>query len=222
MLRVVSLLICGLAALPAAAQDVRGTVRVIDGDTLEVGGTRVRLHGVDAPELDQRCTDPDGVRWRCGAWVTERLRARIGGRAAACAAVTTDRYDRVVATCRVGGEDVGRRLVAGGLALAYRKYSMAYDLDEKRAVISGRGLHAHSLERPAEYRRAERAERVAPRPAPDPACAIKGNIGWSGKRIYHMPAGTYYDRTRISGGKGERWFCSESQARAAGWRRAHR
>src|SRR6056297_773713 len=116
MLRVVLLLTCGLAALPAAAQDVRGTVQVIDGDTLEVGGTRVRLHGIDAPEHDQRCTDADGVRWRCGAWVTERLRARIGGRSASCAAVTTDRYDRVVATCSVGGEDVGRMLVAGGLA----------------------------------------------------------------------------------------------------------
>ena len=146
------------------AQAFTGPVRVIDGDTLDVGGTRVRLHGIDAPEQGQRCINADGVRWDCGAWVTERLRARIGGRRARCETVETDRYGRTVATCAVAGEDIGRRLVADGLALAYRKYSMAYDLDEKRAVIAGRGLHAHRFKRPAEHRRAARAARAPPAP----------------------------------------------------------
>ncbi len=52
-------------------------------------------------------------------------------------------------------------------------------------------------------------------------CAIKGNINAKGKRIYHLPGGKWYDRTRIDPAKGERWFCSEAEARAAGWRKAH-
>ncbi len=51
-------------------------------------------------------------------------------------------------------------------------------------------------------------------------CDIKGNISASGERIYHVRGQTYYDETRISHGKGERWFCSEQEAREAGWRRA--
>ena len=53
-------------------------------------------------------------------------------------------------------------------------------------------------------------------------CPINGNIGNSGARIYHMPGGKYYSRTKISESKGERWFCSEDEARAAGWRRSKR
>ena len=219
MVKVCFLILLALLPVTTMAQTFTGPVRVIDGDTLDVGGTRVRLHGIDAPEQGQTCTNADGVRWGCGAWVTERLRARIGGREASCVRVATDRYDRTVATCAVGGEDIGRMLVADGHALAYRKYSMAYDLDEKRAVIAGRGLHAHRFTRPVAYRRAARAARTA---APDPACAIKGNISRSGIRIYHLPGQAYYDRTVISTGKGERWFCSQAQARAAGWRRARR
>ncbi len=53
-------------------------------------------------------------------------------------------------------------------------------------------------------------------------CLIKGNISDRGERIYHVPGGTFYDRTRISSAKGERWFCTEEQARIAGWRRSKR
>ena len=52
------------------------------------------------------------------------------------------------------------------------------------------------------------------------ACNIKGNVSTQGERIYHVPGDKYYDETRISASHGERWFCSEEEARAAGWRRA--
>ena len=219
MLRISLLLVLTLFPVMAMAQGFGGPVRVIDGDTLDVGATRVRLHGIDAPELGQTCTNPDGVAWECGTWVAEELRARIGGRAARCETVDTDRYGRTVATCAVARQDVGRMLVSEGLAFAYRKYSMVYDLDEKRAVISGRGLHAHRFDRPVDYRRAERAAQTAP---PDPACPIKGNISRSGTRIHHLPGQADYPRTVIRPEQGERWFCSEAGARAAGWRRARR
>ena len=53
-------------------------------------------------------------------------------------------------------------------------------------------------------------------------CRIKGNISRSGERIYHIPGGQYYDRTKINPSKSERWFCSEAEAIAAGWRRSKR
>jgi endonuclease YncB( thermonuclease family) len=204
------------------AQGFGGPVRVVDGDTLDMGGTRVRLFGIDAPELGQNCTNPDGAAWDCGTWVANQLRARVATRQVRCERVDIDRYGRTVATCEVAGQDLGRMLVAGGLALAYRKYSMAYDLDEKRAVIAGRGLHAHRFDRPAEHRSAARAARAAQTAAPDPDCAIKGNISRSGARIHHLPGQADYARTVIRTDQGERWFCSEAAARAAGWRRARR
>lgn len=54
-----------------------------------------------------------------------------------------------------------------------------------------------------------------------PECRIKGNISLDGERIYHVPGGEWYDKTRIDTSKGERWFCSEAEAREAGWRRAY-
>ena len=69
-----------------------------------------------------------------------------------------------------------------------------------------------------------RGERLQAATVPDSAadCAIKGNVSSSGERIYHVPGGQYYERTKISTAKGERWFCTEAEAFAAGWRKAKR
>src|SRR6056297_1660255 len=218
MLRISLLIVLSLFPVASAAQGFGGPVRVVDGDTLDVGDTRVRLHGIDAPELGQICTNPDGATWDCGTWVADQLRARIATREARCETVDTDRYGRTVATCTVAGQDVGRMLVSGGLALAYRTYSMAYDLDEKGAVVAGRGLHGHEMQRPSRYRNAPTPDTTTDRAG----CVIKGNISRSGNRIYHVPGQEHYDRTRIRTEYGERWFCSESEARRAGWRKARR
>ena len=220
MLRICSLLV--LLAGPALA-DVSGRVRVIDGDTLKVGDTTVRLHGIDAPEDDQMCGGQGQPAWRCGAWVSREVRARYQDSRATCAVVETDRYGRAVARCMVEGQDIGRALVTDGLAFAFRRYSMEYDLDEKGAVVRGVGLHATGIQAPAEFRAASRQGQAAQRMANAPeGCTIKGNVSASGKRIYHVPGQSYYDATVVSERKGERWFCSESEAQAAGWRRARR
>ncbi|ETX29269.1 thermonuclease family protein [Roseivivax isoporae] len=212
------------AARAAADPGPAGTVRVVDGDTFDVGGTRVRLHAVDAPEHDQTCGGQGAARWACGAWVTAEVRRRYEGRRAECTARDEDRYGRVVATCRVGGRDMGAALVRDGLILAYPRYGETYVALEKEALVAGRGLHAAAMQRPERYREAQRAATSAPAPAPRGAgdCAIKGNIGGSGERIYHVPGQRDYAATRISGDRGERWFCTEEAARAAGWRRAMR
>ncbi|SDI50707.1 thermonuclease family protein [Lutimaribacter saemankumensis] len=222
MLRLSAALVLSVLATVTLA-DPSGTVRVVDGDTLSVGGVTVRLHGIDAPETDQFCGGNGAPSWPCGAWVGNELRARVQGRHATCRAIDTDRYGRVVAKCFVDGKDIGQELVRDGLAFAYRKYSWDYDLDEKSAAVKDRGLHGTGIQSPAAFRRASRAGLAAASDPGAPAgCVIKGNISSKGRRIYHMPGQEWYSRTRINTAKGERWFCSEAEARAAGWRRAAR
>ncbi|MGB3243085.1 MAG: thermonuclease family protein [Sulfitobacter sp.] len=219
MLRICSWFALILAvALPLHAAEITGKVRVIDGDTIDVGKTRVRLHGIDAPERGQPCSTLSGQNWACGDWVTQQVRDRYQGSSAICQRVDTDRYGRAVARCEVNGRDMGRDLVQAGLAYAYRRYSSDYDLDEKAALVADVGIHGFLMDSPARYR----LTRIKGRTAPDPDCTIKGNINAKGARIYHMPGQEYYQKTGIRPEQGEHWFCSEAQARASGWRPAKR
>jgi endonuclease YncB( thermonuclease family) len=214
MVRVCSLVVALLLASPALA-DSAGRLTVIDGDTFDVGGTHVRLFGVDAPEHDQTCIAANGTAWDCGAWVTTQVTTLYGGTIAACIRIDTDRYGREVSRCSVDGADLGQALVIAGLATAYREYSMDYDLAEKSAQATGAGIWSSSFDTPAEFRA---DQRPAPQAAPGD-CLIKGNISDSG-RIYHVPGNENYADTRINTARGERWFCNEAEARAAGWRPA--
>ena len=208
---------------------VSGPARVVDGDTLEVAGTRVRLHGIDAPESKQRCR-AGGRPWACGREATRALKARIGTRTVACETRDRDRYGRTVAVCRAGGADLNAWMVAHGWAFAYRRYAADYAGEEAAARAAGRGIWRGDVVAPWDWRRGERlagegsaAQPAVSRPAAQPGagrCAIKGNIGKGGARIYHVPGGRFYERTRIDAAKGERWFCTEAEARAAGWRRS--
>jgi endonuclease YncB( thermonuclease family) len=209
-------LILGLAS-PVAATEFSGGLRVIDGDTVDVGPVRVRLFGIDAPERDQTCKTEQGADWDCGIWASLQVAGRFDGHTAQCSERDIDRYGRIVAACVVDGQDMGRMIVAEGWAFAYRRYSMAYDLDEKAAFVARRGLHGSQVQSPAEFRRTER--QVAPFSG---TCQIKGNISAKGARIYHSPGQRDYDATRISPAKGERMFCSAAEAEAAGWRAARR
>jgi len=186
---------------------------VIDGDTFDIGGVRVRLHAVDAPELGQICTDPAGVGWDCGDWARAQVAGMFAGRAADCVALDTDRYGRMVARCSVAGRDIGAGLVDAGVAMAYRAYGWDYDPNETAARLRGVGIWAGAVQEPAQYRAAAQTPEAA---APGD-CMIKGNISDSG-RIYHLPQNRDYARTRINMAQGERWFCSEAEALSAGWR----
>lgn len=217
MLRICAVFV--LITLPLMAiANPQGDIRVIDADTWDVGGTRVRLHGIDAPELAQTCDSQQRVNWPCGHWVSDQVRAQYDGKTAKCDRITTDRYNRTVARCWVDGRDVGQDMVANGLAFAYRKYSMEYDLDEKGAAINNRGLHAHYIQSPAQFRATPANNSLAS----DRECPIKGNISSKGVRIFHVPGQRDYERTVISENKGERWFCTPANAITAGWRKAKR
>ena len=124
----------------------------------------------------------------------------------------------MVAQCKVLGDDVGKVIASEGLAFAYRKYSMDYDLDEKAAFVADHGLHGFLMQSPARYR----LTRIKGRVAPDPECQIKGNIKAKGECVYHTPGQAYYERTGVRPEQGERWFCTQAQARASGWRKVRR
>jgi endonuclease YncB( thermonuclease family) len=113
---------------------------VVDGDTMKIGATTVRLHGIDAPELRQACNLPGGRTWACGEAAAVRLGQLVHGRSVACEALDVDRYGRLVARCVAGGVDVGAALVREGLGWAYVKYSREYAADEAAARAGGRGV----------------------------------------------------------------------------------
>jgi endonuclease YncB( thermonuclease family) len=126
---------------------VTGSVRVIDGDSLMVSGTEVRLFGIDAPEYSQVCTRA-GRPWRCGLDAKEALRAATADRSVICSPRDTDRYGRTVAVCRAGGLDLGAAMIKGGMAVAYG----AYEADEREARDARRGIWASRFDAPATWR----------------------------------------------------------------------
>ncbi|HYD11549.1 MAG TPA: thermonuclease family protein [Allosphingosinicella sp.] len=136
-----------------------GAVRIVDGDTLRIGDARIRLHGIDAPERAQSCSDADGRRYRCGEEASAALARLIGDGRPDCAERDRDSYGRSVAICTVGGRDLNRAMVAGGWALAYIRYSRDYEADEAAARRARRGVWQGSFERPDQYRAARRGSR---------------------------------------------------------------
>ena len=218
---VVALCLALLPALPAGAETLTGRARVVDGDTLDIAGDTVRLFGIDAPEHGQICERADGSGWGCGDWAAKELGRRVRGSRVTCKGDERDRYGRLVASCAVNGADIAEGLVRDGAAFAYLKYSQRYLAEEKQAAVAGVGLWQGRATRPEDFRAATAPVAQARAVAAPQGCAIKGNISSSGQ-IYHLPGQEDYDATRISAGKGERWFCSEAEARAAGWRRARR
>lgn len=129
-----------------------GPAVVIDGDTIDVAGERVRLHGIDAPELDQTFWYR-GKRLACGEMALAALEALTAGVKLRCEIIKRDRYGRLVAKCfSPNGIDIGRRLVSAGWALAYRRYSMDYVDAENTARKAKRGMWRGTFAKPWEWR----------------------------------------------------------------------
>jgi endonuclease YncB( thermonuclease family) len=143
---------------PASRGDaIIGRASVIDGDTIEVRRTRVRLHAIDAPESRQTCRI-DSQPWPCGRRAAGELANLIGVRNVACVRRDTDRYGRAVAVCHVGDTDLGAWMVENGWALAYRQYGADYVVQEITARVARRGLWQGTFVPPWEFRKGARDE----------------------------------------------------------------
>ena len=131
-----------------------GAAQAVDGDTLDVEGRRVRLAGIDAPEMAQTCPGADGQPRRCGREARAALAAFIGADVVTCRPVGRDRYDRTLATCAARGRDLSAWMVSSGWAVAYAGPDGApFRAAESAARASGAGLWANGFERPELWRR---------------------------------------------------------------------
>lgn len=155
-----ALLLLQAALKPVAADDrpfsLQGDVsvtKVSDGDSLRSGPLRIRLYGIDAPELKQTCTDNSGARWPCGRAARDAMAEIATTAPLRCVLMDVDRYGRLIMRCLAGRTDIAEHLVASGLALAYRRYSTDYVAAEIAAREDGRGLWSGEFEALWDWRR---------------------------------------------------------------------
>jgi endonuclease YncB( thermonuclease family) len=192
---------------------LEGRAVAMTGDTLRVAGRNVLLDGIEAPETTQVCRRGSGT-WPCGAAAKDALAGLVRGRRVTCD-VLGEEANAKRARCYVGGKDVAEALVRNGNVFAAGGFWSSYAGVESQAEAEKVGLWAGEADRPQDYRdkRWEEAKKQAPE-----GCPIKGPIR-SGARVYVLPWAPSYDSIRLRTSRGERWFCSESEAEAAGWTR---
>ncbi len=202
------------APVAASTAEISGSATVVDGDTLDIGGRRIRLEGIDAPEPAQTCSRRWVGSWDCGKAASKALGALINGRQVDCKGLGADKYDRTLAICWVKGLELNAAQVRSGMAWAFIKYSKTYVELEAAAKLAQAGVWQGEAEAPWLFR--EKRWRTAEQTAPV-GCAIKGNVTDNGQ-IYHMPWSPWYNKVKVEVARGERWFCSEAEAQKAGWR----
>ncbi len=207
-------IVWGASRPEPAAKAVSGPVFVIDGDTIDVGGTRIRLEGIDAPEAGQTCNRRYVGWWACGTAATAALTSMVEGKSVRCEQSGLDKYGRVLGVCFANGRDINAQMVRQGFAWAFVRYSQAYVAEEKAARAERLGIWQADTETAWDFRAKKWAGAEQKSPS---GCAIKGNVTKNG-RIYHMPWSPWYTQIHIEPEKGKRWFCSEAEAIAAGWR----
>lgn len=148
------LCLCLLIAhfLPSPQREmVTGYATVIDGDTLQINGLKFRLYGIDAPESKQTCQRKSHV-YSCGQEATLALESLVLNQLVTCEKEDIDKYNRIVAICRVGEKELNKLMVANGYAVSYRQYTGRYIVDEMKARLNEAGIWSGSFEMPWEYR----------------------------------------------------------------------
>jgi endonuclease YncB( thermonuclease family) len=210
--------LAGQLPLIGGAKPLQGRAEALAGDLVRVAGTTVRLAGVEAPERQQVCGE-GSRRQRCGAAAQAALGRLVNGRTLTCSVSGSDAAGRPLASCTRGTLDINAELVRQGHVFAEGGLFASYTGLEREARAAKAGMWAAGeAERPSAYRAKvwEEAKRRAPE-----GCPIKGLVTGR-ERIYVLPWSPDYERGRIQKARGERWFCSEQEAVAAGWKPAVR
>ena len=150
--RIAVLALMMVVATPAGA-DVTGKAKVIDANTLEIGGERIRLDGIDAPDLDQKCLTGNGKPYGCGTYATKNLHGLVVGHTLSCKGRERDGDGRLIALCRLGPFDLSEMMVADGWAVADPVRGKAYVRAETAARARKVGMWKGSFDPPWEWRR---------------------------------------------------------------------
>jgi endonuclease YncB( thermonuclease family) len=221
------------------------TATVRDGGTLQLGNVTYRLDGIDAPAFDQLCIDDHTDSWTCGIEARDQLTKLIGGRAVRCDDLGIDPTykKRHLGVCKVEGEttSLSQLMVRQGFALNVESSATGrFKADEARAKGDRQGLWKGCFVAPQQFRtarkdgmllggscRADRDQQIRSALFPDdlampPGWAIKGKFAVRARvtgnlGIYHLQACRSYPGL----GNPDRWFCSEEDAQAAGFRKAY-
>lgn len=193
--------------------DITGRASAVSGDLVRVNGMLLRLAGVEAPEADQPCLKPNGRRWSCSASARSALDRLVRSATVTCVPNGHDDAGRQLATCKARGSDIGAELVRRGHVFAASGLFARYGGDEEEARAAGVGIWQGDVVRPKEWR--DQAWEEAKRNAPD-GCPIKG-IARASSPTYVMPWTRGYASKTPRLDRGDRWFCSESEARDAGF-----
>jgi len=127
-------------------------LKIVDGDTINLNGEKIRFTGIDTPELKQTCIK-DGVKDACGITAKQILINKIGSNKVECISEGKDRYKRTLAECFVNNESLSSYLVRSGYAFAYRKYSKKFILDEDYAKTNKLGMWAMTFQYPWDFRK---------------------------------------------------------------------
>lgn len=135
-----------------AAKSFTGPYRVGDGDSLARGKTRLRLLGIDAPELHQSCLRQN-IAWKCGEASRQMLASLVEGKPVQCRGSREDKYKRLLVTCRNGDQNINREMIRRGMAVSYGDY----EAEEKQARAERVGLWASDFAKPVDWRRSHNA-----------------------------------------------------------------
>ena len=216
----------GIAATPpgkpvmvAASGRIEGKATVVSGSELRVGGTLVRLFGIDVPEPGQTCSGSGRARdtASCASMARSALARLAIGKQVICDVSAAKSGEAAGgASCTVNGADIAGQLVRGGAVFAQTGLFSTYASAEREAKAARSGLWKSEIDRPAEYR--AKAWEDAKGSSPD-GCPIKAVVTGDTK-TYLVPWAAGYERAKVKTAKGERWFCTEAEARAAGWKPA--
>ena len=159
-----SLLIFLSLTTPSISEEkaISGKVKVVDGDTIKINKKKIRLFGIDAPEKEQTCKKKYinflifnfQKDYKCGEESTLALSKKLQNKEVKCILEDNkDIYKRNIGTCYIKNQDINKWLVKNGYALAYKKYSKKYVINEQYAMKNKLGIWKGSFMRPEKWRR---------------------------------------------------------------------
>lgn len=198
----------------APPEDLTGRATVLAGDRLRVDGTVIKLSGVIAPDDNQPCFKSNGRRWACSASAQRALERLVRSKLVSCNPTGRDEAGVTMATCTIADDDIASAMARGGHVFAASGMFSTYRADEDLARAAKIGLWQGETVHPDDWR--ARVWEEAKRTAPD-GCPIKGYVK-SSNRFYAMPWSRDYSGAKVRSGREDRWFCSEDEARAAGFK----